>query len=195
MGATAALSMQAASMFAGLSANRQEANRVKSEGKYVEGVSSLNAQLAEGQAADATARGAEAESRQRLATKGLIGSQRAALAASGVDANSGSAALLQEDSARQGALDALTIRNNAARQAWGYSVDAANARAQGQQAVVATDNTVNALNQKAYTTLLTGSAGLADQWRQNPPTFGRSKAVVGTPVKASSYTPPKQQLG
>lgn len=61
---------------------------------------------------------------QRVRTGQAIGTQRAAQAGNGIDVNSGSAAQLQDDTAMIGELDALTIQNNAAREAYGYRVQA-----------------------------------------------------------------------
>lgn len=91
-------------------------------------VSDYNASVADLQALDATQRGAEEESRFRTSVRGIIGQQRAGQAASGVDVGFGSAVDVQADAAMLGELDALTIRNNAAREAWGYQVQAADLR-------------------------------------------------------------------
>ena len=100
-------------------------------------INEWNAGVADLQAADTIRRGQLDETKSRIATRGLIGSQRVALAANGVQVGDpGSTGdLLQIDSARIGEEDALTIRNNAARQAWGYQVEATNYRRQGAAAV------------------------------------------------------------
>ena len=61
---------------------------------------------------------------QRVRAGQAIGTQRSTQAANGIDVNSGSAARLQDDTAMLGELDALTIQNNAAREAYGYRVQA-----------------------------------------------------------------------
>jgi hypothetical protein len=91
-----------------------------------------NAAVAEVQAQDAIARGAEDESRFRQGVRTLIGSQRAGFAAGNVDVGFGSAVDVQADAAMLGELDALTIRTNAAREAWGYKVQAEDLRRRGQ---------------------------------------------------------------
>lgn len=95
-------------------------------GQYQAG--QFNADMAERQAEiqqmaadDALERGEEAADRQRDQTQDLIGSQRAALGASGVQMDTGSALRLQADSAYLGELDALTIEENARREAMGLS--------------------------------------------------------------------------
>ena len=87
-----------------------------------------NATIADAQAADAIKRGQEEQSRFRAGVRGLIGSQRAATAANNIEVGFGSALDVQADAAFLGELDALTIQNNAAREAWGYSVEAEDTR-------------------------------------------------------------------
>lgn len=87
-----------------------------------------NAKVADLQAADAVARGAEDESRFRTTVRTAIGTQRAGFAASNIDVGFGSAVDVQADAAYLGELDALAIRNNAARQAWGFKVSAEDLR-------------------------------------------------------------------
>ena len=91
----------------------------------------FNASVADLQASDAIARGTEAENRFRAGVRGIIGSQRATIASGNVDVGFGSALDVQGDAAKLGELDALTIRTNAAREAWGYKVQAEDLRRQG----------------------------------------------------------------
>lgn len=93
-------------------------------------IADVNATIAERQAEHALERGREAETESRIRTRQLIGTQRARLAAQGVDVNQGSALDIQADTAAIGELDALTIRNNAALEAWGYRVGATSQRLQ-----------------------------------------------------------------
>lgn len=88
----------------------------------------FNAAVADLQAQDAEQRGLEEEQRFRTQVRGLIGSQRAGFAGAGVDVGIGSAADVQADSAFLGELDARQIRANAQREAWGFRVQAEDAR-------------------------------------------------------------------
>lgn len=83
-----------------------------------------NALYAQDAANDATKRGAYEADLQRVRTGQAIGTQRAAMASNGGMVDSGSNSRLQEDTAAIGELDALTIQNNAAREAYGYKVQA-----------------------------------------------------------------------
>lgn len=112
--------------------------------------SAFDTKLAALQARDAIQRGNEAANRTRVATAGEIGTARARLAASGVSVGSGSAAGIQAQDATMGALDEQMIRNNAAREAMGYTAQATlNAFGVKQRA--------NAIRAQSYATLLTGA--------------------------------------
>jgi len=99
-----------------------------------------NAQYADMAANDAVKRGAVEEDQQRLQTTGAIGTQRAGFAANGIDVNSGSAANIQDDTAQLGEFDALTIRNNAAREAWGYKTQSQTYQTSAKTAVKSAKN-------------------------------------------------------
>jgi hypothetical protein len=87
-----------------------------------------NAAVADLQAKDAIARGEDDASRYGAEVRGVIGEQRVAFAAGGVDVAFGSAREVQEDVQRLAELDITTIEINAAREAWGYDVQAFNDR-------------------------------------------------------------------
>jgi soluble lytic murein transglycosylase-like protein len=92
----------------------------------------VNASVADLQASDALERGQIAEDRFRTQVKGVIASQRTGEAAGNIDVGFGSAVDVQKDAAFLGELDALTIRTNAAREAWGYQVQGADLRKSAQ---------------------------------------------------------------
>jgi len=91
-----------------------------------------NAGVAELQARDAEARGVIDEARFRQQISKFIGTQRTVQAASGTDVNYGSNVDVQADTAYLGELDALTIRTNAAREAWGYRVEGVDMKARAE---------------------------------------------------------------
>ena len=129
-----------------------------------------NAEVAGLQQKDAIARGAEEEQRFRTGVRGLIGSQRAAFAGSGVDVGFGSAVDVQADAAFLGELDALTIRTNAAREAWGYQVQgedlqrrAAVARREGHYFEAAGREAASAARWQTGSTLLSSGSSLLMQ--------------------------------
>lgn len=74
--------------------------------------------------------GQREESEIRMKTGQLVSSQKAAQAASGVDTEVGTAPFVRDITAAQGDMDALTMRFNAAQQAYNFKVEAANQRAE-----------------------------------------------------------------
>ena len=73
---------------------------------------------------DARYRGVVDADTQRVQTQNLIGTQRAAMASNGGVVGEGSNAIIEQDTAQYGELDAMIISNNAAREAYGYEVQA-----------------------------------------------------------------------
>lgn len=84
----------------------------------------FNAEMARLKREDAIQRGQQAEHIQRQKTSALVGHQRALIGASGAAVGEGVAAILIEDSLAAGEMNALQVRNNAAREAWGYETQA-----------------------------------------------------------------------
>lgn len=102
------------------------AQNAKAQGAFQSVMGQQNAAYKLQAADDALARGAISADEQRQKTAQTIGSQRTGFAGNGIDVNSGTAALVQDDAAMLGELDALTLANNAAREAYGYQVGAQN---------------------------------------------------------------------
>lgn len=110
------------------------AQNARQQGAFQEAMAEQNAAYKEAAAQDAERRGAVDADRYRRQVGQLIGSQRTGFAANGIDVNSGTAAEIQDDTAAFGEFDALTIANNAAREAWGYRVGAQNDLMNGRMA-------------------------------------------------------------
>lgn len=119
-----------------------QGQQAKAQGDYQSAVAANNAAIAAQNAAvqeraaqDALARGRIDEQQHRLKVSQMKGAQRSALAASGVQVDSGSALDVLADTAMFGEMDALTIRSNAEREAYSARIGAHNARAQGMNNV------------------------------------------------------------
>ena len=98
------------------------ANANRKEGEYEAEALRTNALYAKAQSEDAISRGESDSMKAAVKARMMVGSQRAAMAAQGIDISSGSALDVQVDTARLSELDVMTIRNNASREAWGYQV-------------------------------------------------------------------------
>lgn len=139
---------------------RRWARALEQHADYEAQLYGMNADLAGAQGADAIARGHEAELRSRSSSRRLVGAQRAGLAAQGVDLSTGSPAAVIENDMALGELDALTIRNNARREAWGYQAQASMYRNQGAVGRQAGYNSARQLRDASTGTLLNGAGQL-----------------------------------
>jgi hypothetical protein len=186
MGVTAIIGVASAAGTVGTSIAQSGAE--KAQGRYQQEMFNINAQFAELQGRDAIRRGDIEASHIKTGVKKTIGAQRAALAAQGVEIDTGSALEIQEDTRALGEMDAITVRNNAWREAWGYKVEAMNSRGQGKVAMQAakfnSQQTLAAGGLKAvgqiYSNLPTGSSGGGGETKGG--------GFAGQPYKSGVYT-------
>ena len=101
-----------------------QASALRAQGDYQQTLADTNAKIANLQAKETLETGDIMASRKNLQTQQQVGAIRAQQGASGVDVASGSAAAVRAGAQGVGAIDELTIRNNAQRQAWGYQTEA-----------------------------------------------------------------------
>lgn len=135
-----------------------------------------NALIAGWQAADALARGDRAASNSKIQSNQLKGTQRAAMGANGVDMGVGSALQVLTDTDFFGQVDADTIKNNAAREAWALREQANGFRSEASLF----QTRANAENpwMAAGTSLLTSGGKVADRWYSSG----------STPTSSSNWT-------
>jgi len=130
--------------------------------EYQAAVNRSNSTLAEWQARDAITRGQKAEQQQRLKAAALRSTQRASFAARGMALDEGSPLSILQDTEFMGEQDALTIRDNAAREAWGYRVQAGNYASDA--AMLSSRAEAESPVSAAVTSLLTGAGSVASSW-------------------------------
>lgn len=146
---------QAAVLVTSAAATAMSAYSSYQQQKTAAGVARNNAQIAEYQAKDAEARGEkEAQDIARRASL-LKGTQRATMAARGLDLTSGTPADLIEQTDFFASIDQATARTNARKEAWGKRAMGANYRAEaaGYSPLLS-----------AGTSLLGGATSVADRW-------------------------------
>lgn len=139
-----------------------DAKSQKSSLNFQANLDDLNAHQSELSAQSALAQGQMQEQSSDLRTANLKSTQRAGLAASGVDLGVGSAANILTSTDVMGQIDANTIAANAVRSAWGYRTQATN---QQNDALMkrAGASAISPLTSAA--TSLLGSAGsVAQSW-------------------------------
>lgn len=140
-----------------LAAGALQAMGQAKQGQEAAAVAGRNAQIGELQAQDTLARGNIDEERYLRYVAQVTGGQKSAFGARNVK-RSGTALDLLSDTAQVGAENALTIRNDSAREAWGLRVGAADDRRYGRAAKT------QALY-GAGSSLLTGGAQSYGMWK------------------------------
>lgn len=130
--------------------------------RYQADVDANNQIIQERLANDAVERGKEEERLHRIKIGQLKGQQINAFAKNGVAVDSGSPLDVLSDTAMIGELEALTIRNNAEREAYGYRVNAMNYGASSQN-----NRTASSVAKKqgsGLTSVLSTAGSVADKW-------------------------------
>jgi hypothetical protein len=136
-------------------------------------VAANNRQIAQWQADDALKRGDRAVSRSRMRTNQIKGTQRASMAANGVDLGVGSALNILVDTEYFGEVDAGTIKDNAAKEAWALRNQAANFGSESELMRSRADAEKPWM--AAGTSLLTSAGRVAGSWY---PSSGGSRKTV-----------------
>lgn len=157
-----AVGLGAAGTVMGAFGAQNSANSQKATLGYEAAVARNNQTIANYQSDLAVQNGAIAEQNQRLKTASIAGDQRAALAANGVDLGTGSATEVLATTKYMGERDALTIRDNAARQAWAYKNQAAGYGAEAA-ADLATSDAINP-DMAFASSLISGAGQVAGGW-------------------------------
>jgi hypothetical protein len=177
MGAAAipvAIGISAAStLYGAYSANEQK--------KIAKAAGERNALIAEQAASDAEGRGAVEASRVRSAGVRAMDKARAAMLAQGMDASGAGLNDLLVGMGINIETDALTTRNNAARQAWGYRNQADTSRFEGEAAAYRAE-------QEMYGSLLTGAGQATSIYAgtRKPSTGSTTKPTDGLATKETA---------
>lgn len=116
---------------AGLASSYAQQQAAIEQGKFADSQARINARFAEMEARDIITQGNNAAAQHGKGIKQLLGKQRAAMAAQGIQIGVGTAAEIESQTREIGAEEQRNIRNNAWRQAFGLKVQAAGFRHQG----------------------------------------------------------------
>lgn len=170
------LALTAVSAIAGMAGSIMQGKSQAATASYQAAVAQNQAKAANINAGYAIQAGQQREQAARMRTAGLIGAERAGAAAHGVDANTGSMVDIQSDSAMLGELDALTIRNNAAREAYNYKVQGMGAKAEAGLLGYEAEQDLTGGFMKGIGSLIGGASSFSDKWAS----FG--EAGVGAPA-------------
>lgn len=141
---------------------------------YQAQVAANNANIARQNASFESAAGESKLVTEGLKTRALVGKEKANTAASGVDVNAGSTAAVRAGTQEMGLLDALTIRSNAAKQAWAQEVQATSDQAQSQLYKFEGSQAQTAGDIGAAASLLSGASTVGGNYLRWQNQFGTS---------------------
>ena len=146
-------------------AQAQAASANAAQARYQAQVAAQSQELMHRQAADATQRGQVAEENRRRLTAQQIGRQQAAFAAQGTDLE-GSPTDVLGDTAAAGEVEALTLRSQAARQAYEHQIAGLG---YGISGILESNRALNSTHRPNYlgagASLLASASTLAEKWR------------------------------
>jgi len=162
--AVASMVAAAASTAVGVASASASADAQEKASAYQAQVAKNNQQQANQAAVYAQQQGQVMEDAKREQTAQTLGGERAAMAANGVDLDSGSALRLQGDTAKVGELDALTIKNNAARASYGYQVQGLGYADQANMDMSAASNAETAGTLNEFSSLVGGASSVGSKW-------------------------------
>ena len=162
--AEASLALTAASGVMKFMGDRQAGAAQSNALRYQADVDRNNQIIQERLATDAIERGKEEERMHRIKIGQFKGQQINAFAKNGVTVDSGTPLDVLSDTAMIGELEALTIRNNAEREAYGYRVNAMNYGASSQNNRTASSVARKSGNQGAFTSVLSTAGSVSDKW-------------------------------
>lgn len=143
-------------------------------------VAANNAKIAQQNATWAAQQGETQAATQEAKTRATVGAEKAAQAASGIDVNSGSAVDVRSSAAALGELNALTVRSNAARQAYGYQTQAASDTGQAALDKSQASSASEAGFLNAGTTVLGGLGSAASDYGKYLATSSPASSLTST---------------
>lgn len=151
--------------------------------RYQADVDQNNKIITDQLAKDAIDRGRTEEQMHRIKIGQLKSEQLNAFAKNGVETDSGSALDVLSDTAMIGELEALTIRNNAEREAYGYKVQGMNYSASSANNRTAASTAKSSANMAAMTSVLSTAGSVAGKWYDYKAAGAFDRPVSNTSVR------------
>ena len=171
---------------------QQSAAAQQQAANYQAAVARNNQITANAEANYATSAGETQQESQGMATRALLGNEKAAQASSGLDVNSGSAVDVRSSAAALGALSGLNVGSNAALQAAQYQAQAGSFGAQAGLSTLQAEQAGTAGGISAFSALAGGAGNLVSAGARNTlltgSLFGTTMAPTPSPVMAPSVS-------
>lgn len=136
----------------------------KQSGLYQAAVARNNKIIAERAAERAKSEGLVDIENNDVKVRGLLGSQKAAQAANGIDVNTGTALAIRKGTREAGAYDSEILRVNSENKAYSYLVQAQNFESEARFSEMKANNAERAGNLAAFGTLIGTAGSFGDKW-------------------------------
>ncbi len=143
---------------------RAQAKGLEQSSEFNAAIDRNNATVADQQAKQAHQVGKVKAAQEGLKARRLIGLQTATAGGSGGAVSGESNQQIFSDTAGIGSINARNARSNAAREALGFTNQAAQFRAQAGLTLAEGSNRASAINSQATASLLTGASSVATKW-------------------------------
>ena len=166
----AAVGLQAVGAATSAFGARSTAQANQNAARYQAAIDANNAEYDSILASQAIIDGQTKTSTSRLKYGALKGTQTASLAAHGVDITQGSAKNILDDTDMMSDIDAATIQDNAARQAWGFKVQRSNDLSAASMANARADSI--SPDKAMFTSLIGSGATVAASWYSRRQPYG-----------------------
>lgn len=140
------------------------ANASSAAYRYQAGIAGMNATIAENNAQYATKVGEAKAQISGMQTRAQIGTTKAIQSGSNLNVNTGSAVDVRASEADIGELNEMTIRSNAAKEAYNFRTQEAGDIAQSRLDVAAADNAKKAGTIGAISSLLGAASSVSSKW-------------------------------
>lgn len=172
-----------------------EAGKAASEAnQYQAQIALNNAAVAKRNASTVGEEGEIEAANQGLKNRATAGTITANQAANGLDVNSGSAVNVRKSADLIGQMDAMTIRSNAAREAYGYQTQANNFTGEAALKTSEASDALNSSYLNAGSSLLTGASTLGKQYASWQQSYGSGSSNTYTGDGNGEFEPPKAVL-
>lgn len=167
----------------------EQGNAASQAAAYNAQVAANNAKIATQDARFASQEGEANAAAKEMQNRKAIGAIKAGQAANGIDVNSGSAVDVRSSAAELGELDAINIRSNAARQAYGHQTQAAGDTGQSQLDRSESSNDAIGGDIRGGGTLLSGFGNTYMAFSNSKSIFPTDDLTQGGTNYANSFDP------
>lgn len=150
----------------GASGAQAQGQAAQQMGMFQAGIALRNAQIAKQNAVYASVQGEQEAMRYGMGARQAAGEIRAQQGASGLDVNTGSNATVRESQQLVSSMDMAQIRQNAAKAAYDYRVQASGFQTEALGDIMGAQNAMSAARMNAESSIIGTASSVASKWME-----------------------------